>query len=390
MNSRPCFGADSPSGGLRRRQVLLSGAAALAGAARSVRAEAPIVLGQSAPLTGPAAQLGLQYRDGARLYFDQVNAQGGIGRRAIELRTLDDGYEPDRCAENTRRLLDDDTFALFGYVGTPTSLAALPQVQRAKVPFFAPLTGAMALRQPGQKNVFHLRASYDDETAAIVKHCMGLGTTRIGVVRQNDSYGQAGLDGIAAALARHGLKPGAVAAVERNSSDVAAAVRSMADAKPDVVVLVCTYAASAAFTRAVRAAGYGGVLCNLSFVGTQALATALGPAATGVVVTQVVPSPSSPARQASREFMAAVGRSAGKVGPDYSAFEGYLAARLLVEGLRAADAKGTMTREGLVAGLESLGSRSLGGFSVAFGPESRVASGFVELSMLSADGRVKV
>ena len=85
-----------------------------------------IILGQSAAFTGPAAQLGIQFNAGAKVYFDQVNAQGGVGRRLIDLRNMDDGYEPDRCAENTKKLVADDVFALFGYIGTPTSLAALP------------------------------------------------------------------------------------------------------------------------------------------------------------------------------------------------------------------------------------------------------------------------
>src|SRR3954468_3454642 len=146
-----------------------AGAAALA-ALPAVRAQGDrIVLGQSAPFTGPAAQLGIQFHAGARLWFEQFNAQGGAQHRPIELVKLDDGYEPERCAENTRKLLADDPLALFGYIGTPTSVAALPLATSAKAPFFAPFTGAMALREPFNRHVFHLRASYNDETALIIK-----------------------------------------------------------------------------------------------------------------------------------------------------------------------------------------------------------------------------
>ena len=168
---------------LGRRQFSVGlGAAALAGfPAVHAQGEGRIVLGQSAALTGAAGQLGVQFQAGAKLAFDQANAHGGIGRRSIEIRALDDGYEPDRCAENTRRLIADDVFALFGYIGTPTSLAALPLFTQARVPFFAPFTGAPGLRKPFNRLIFHVRASYDDETELMVRQLTHLGLTRIGV-----------------------------------------------------------------------------------------------------------------------------------------------------------------------------------------------------------------
>ena len=159
----------------RRSFTRAAGALALVGAP-VVRAQSDrILLAQSAPFSGPAAQLGIQFQQGARLYFEQLNAQGGVHRRPIELVHLDDGYEPDRCAENTRKLIDGDPLALFAYVGTPTSLAALPLATAARVPFVAPYTGAMGLRQPFNRLAFHLRASYNDETALIVKQLTALG-----------------------------------------------------------------------------------------------------------------------------------------------------------------------------------------------------------------------
>ncbi|MBC7215151.1 MAG: ABC transporter substrate-binding protein [Burkholderiaceae bacterium] len=366
-----------------RRQFSIA-AAALLGLPAVRAQEGRLVLGQFAPFTGPAAQLGIQYHSGARLYFDQLNAQGGMGGRSIVIRTMDDGYEPERCAENTRKLLSEDVFALFAYVGTPTSLAALPLATRAQVPFIAPFTGAMALREPLQKNVFHLRASYNDETALIVKQLTHLGLKKIAVFHQNDAYGQAGLDGVRLALAAQNLKPVATATVERNSVDVAKAVATLAAAAPDAVVQVSAYKSCAAFVRAARKAGYGGLFYNVSFVGTQALAEELGKEAEGVVVSQVVPSPYNAANGITREFVAAA-KKAGNVQVNYSSMEGYLAARLFAEGLKRASKP---TREGLVAGLESLGETAFGGFQVSLSPTRHVASRFVELSMLKGDGRV--
>ncbi|XAH24307.1 ABC transporter substrate-binding protein [Xylophilus sp. GW821-FHT01B05] len=366
---------------------LMAGGAVLATAAPRVWAQGDtrIVLGQSASLTGPTAQLGLQYQAGAKLCFDQVNAQGGVGRRTIELRSLDDGYEPERCAANTRKLIDEDALALFGYVGTPTTLAALPLANQARVPLIAPLTGAMALREPFHRNLFHLRASYDDETALIVRQLTNLGLTRIAVFHQNDTYGKAGLDGVVKALAAQKLQPAGTVTVERNSEDVSAAVKQLSAAWPEAVVQVGTYAACAAFVRAARKAGYGGTFYNVSFVGTQALADALGKEGAGVVVSQVLPSPYKTTHAAAREFLEAVKKGSG-VAPNYSSFEGYLAARVLVEGLRRAR---TPDREGLIAGLEGIGTGTVAGFPVSFGVTDHVASHFVELSMLTGDGKVR-
>ncbi len=372
----------------RRKFSIVAGAATLAGfhTARA-QSEGKIILGQSAAFTGPAAQLGIQFYQGAKVCFDQVNAQGGVAKRLIEIRKLDDGYEPDRCAENTRKLIADDVFALFGYIGTPTSVVALPLATKEKIPFIAPFTGAMALREPFNRYAFHVRASYNDETGLIVKQLTSLGLKKIAVFYQNDAYGKAGLDGTTLALGMRGLKPVAQATVERNSTDVAAAVKTLVAAAPDAVVQISAYKSCAAFIREARKAGYGGLFYNVSFVGTQALADELGKEGAGVVVSQVMPSPYDGARQIAREFTDAV-KSAGKDAQvNFSSMEGYVAARVLVEGLKRAGSK--LSRESLITGLESMGTQSLGGFSVTFSANDHVASNFVELSMLMGDGRVR-
>ncbi len=376
---------------LNRRQFSLGiGATALAGfGVARAQSEGRIVLGQSAAFSGPSAQLGIQFNQGAKLFFDQLNAAGGVGKRMVEIRTLDDGYEPDRCAENTRKLLADDVFALFGYVGTPTSLAAVPLFTQAKVPFFAPFTGAESLRQPFNRLIFHVRASYYDETALIVRQLVNLGIKKIAVFHQNDAYGKAGLDGVNKALAEHKLPLAGAATVERNSVDVAAAVEKLVAAKPDAVVQIATYGASAAFVRAARKAGFGGTFYNVSFVGTQALADELGKDGAGVVVSQVVPSPYQPSRQITREFLDAIKKAGDKVQPNYSSMEGFLAARIFTEGLRQAAASGKISRDSFISGMEGLGSQVISGFPVSFGPNDHTASTFVEMSMLIGDGRVR-
>jgi branched-chain amino acid transport system substrate-binding protein len=346
-----------------------------------------IVLGQSAAMTGPAAQLGLQMNAGARIFFNGLNAQGGINGNTVELRSADDGYEPDRCKANTEKFIKDDVFGLFGYVGTPTCLAALPLVVDAKMPFFGPFTGAEALRDPFHRSVFHLRASYYDETALIVKQLTSLGLKKIAVFYQNDAYGKAGLEGVTRALKALNLAPAALGTFERNTVDVAQAVKDITPKLPDAVVQIGAYKSCAAFIRASRKAGYGGTFFNVSFVGTQALADELGKEANGIMVSQVMPFPFSTTTPISREYLDAVRKAGGDAQPNYSSMEGYLAAKVLAEGLKRAGRN--PTRDSLITGLESIQNADFGGFSVKFGPKDHVASRFVDLSMLTEDGKVK-
>jgi branched-chain amino acid transport system substrate-binding protein len=357
-------------------------------AAPALRAQSErILLAQSAPFTGPSAQLGIQFHQGAKLYLEQINGRGGVHNRRFEIVNLDDGYEPDRCAENTRKLIAMDPLALFCYVGTPTSVAALPLATAAKVPFFAPFTGAMALRQPFNRYAFHLRGSYNDETEAMVKQVTLMGLKNIAVFHQNDAYGKAGLTGVELALKSRSMTPAATATVERNSVDVAPAVKTIMATNPDAIVQIGSYKACAAFIRAARAAGFGGSFYNVSFVGTQALADELGKDAAGVIVSQVVPSPYGGSRAVTREFLEAMKKAGAEYQANYSSMEGYLAAKVFAEGLRRGP---KASREGLIAGLESIFDESIGGFNVSLSPTNHVASRFVELSMLTADGRVRI
>lgn len=345
-----------------------------------------IVLGQSAPFSGPAAQLGAQFHLGAQLYFAALNAKGGVNGRRVELQRLDDGYEPERCAANTRQFLKDDVFALFGYIGTPTSLAALPLATEAKVPFFAPFTGAQALREPFNRYAIHVRASYFDETAAIVRQITAVGIKRIAVFYQNDAYGKAGLEGVERALKTQNLAPVVSGTVERNTTDVAGALKDILAAKPEAIVQIGAYKACATFVRLARRQGFGGNFYNVSFVGTQALLEELGAEARGVSVSQVMPFPYAPVNAISGEYLAAVRANQGHT-PNYSAMEGFVAAKVFAEGVRRAGR--TLTREGFITAIESMRDVDLGGFPLDFGPGKHTGSRFVELTLLTEDGRVR-
>jgi ABC-type branched-subunit amino acid transport system substrate-binding protein len=366
------------------RRVAATGATlALPAWAQSFR----IVLGQSAAFSGPAAQLGIQMNKGAKIFFDQLNASGGVNGQTVELRTLDDGYEPDRCKANTEKLIKDEVFGLLGYVGTPTCVAALPLVNDAKIPFFGPFTGAEVLRDPYSKWVFHLRASYYDETGLIVKQLTSLGLKKIAVFYQNDAYGKAGLEGVKRALKPLGLEPVALGTVERNTVNVAKSVTDIVAAAPDAVVQISAYKSCAAFIREARKAGYGGTFYNVSFVGTQALADELGREGRGIMVSQVMPFPFSTTTPISREYLDAVAKAGPDAQPNYSSMEGYLSAKVFAEGLRRAGRN--PSRDALVTALESIQNANFGGFRVDFSTKDHVASSFVDLSMLTEDGKVR-
>jgi branched-chain amino acid transport system substrate-binding protein len=374
---------------MNRRHALGAIGAALAGAsARGAIDGERWLVGQSAALTGPAGELGLQFKLGAELLFNKVNAQGGVAGRPVELRSLDDGYEPHRCVLNTQRLIEAGASVLFGYVGTATSLAALPLSSAAKRLFFAPFTGSEAVRIPYNPTAFHLRASYVDETRAIVKHLTSVGIQRIGVFYQNDGDGKAGLLGVARALKLQYQAPAGLGFVERNSVDVAAAVKSILAARPDAIVQISTYRSCAAFIRAARDAGYGGVFYNISLVGAQALARELGAAARGVVVSQVMPFPFAPTTRLAADYLAE-GRAAVGPGfePSYGSLEGYVAAKILVEGMRKAGRD--LSPAGIASGLEGLHDHDLGGFHVDFGPGRHTGSKFIDLTMLADGGKVR-
>jgi len=360
------------------------GAAASASAEDGVTANR-ILLGQSAAFTGPAAQLGIQMRNGIQAYFDYVNANGGVHGRKLELLSLDDGYEPARCAPNTKRLIEQDkVFALIGYVGTPTMAAAYPIHSKAKVPLVGPFTGAELLRVPFNRYIFHVRASYYDETEKIVEQVVSIGGKNIAVFYQNDSYGQAGLKGVEIAMQKRGLKISALGTVERNTAQVEAAVKTIHAVRPDAVVMISAYTSIAEFVRQMQKAGSTSTFYNVSFVGSKALSDALGEEGVGVAISQVVPFPWGAAVPVVREYQQ-LSKKAGHSDYNFGAMEGFLVAKVFVEGLRRAGRN--LTREGFIDAMEAMRDVDLGGFYVGYSPNNHAGSKFVDLTIIGRGGK---
>jgi ABC-type branched-subunit amino acid transport system substrate-binding protein len=355
--------------------ALASGAALAQGVTDS-----QIVLGQSVALTGPAQELGKDMQLGANLYFNEVNVRGGVNGRRIVLKTLDDGYEPPRAVENTKKLIGEEkVFALFGYVGTPTSAAVLPLFTEAKVPFVGAFTGAELLRAPFNRYIFNVRASYFDETEAIVQHLTAMSVDKIAVFYQNDAYGMAGLTGVERALKKRNLQIAAKGTVERNTVDVAKSVAEITKAQPQAVVMISAYKSCAAYINAMRRAGSNPTFWNVSFVGSKALAKELGPEGRGVQISQVVPFPWDSSIPVVKEYRALLEKAKGE--PGFGTLEGYVAAKVMVEGLRRAGKN--LTRESFIKAMESLDPYDVGGFKVSYGPDNHNGSHFVDLTIIS-------
>ena len=364
--------------------VLLSAFAVCAAQAQGVTNDT-ILIGQSAALSGPAELLGKEMKSGAEAYFKVINDAGGINGRKIKLVSLDDGYEPDRAKANTQKLINDEkVLALFGYVGTPTSNAALPVFTEAKVPFIGAFTGAQSLREPFNRYIFNIRASYFDETERIVENLVAQGVKNIAVCYQNDAYGKAGLAGMERAMKKRNLPIVALATVERNTVNVAEAVKTMAQVDATAIVMVSAYKSCAAFIREMQKAGKFPLFWNVSFVGSKALADELGEASRGTQISQVVPFPWSTEHRVVSEYQKVIG---GEANYSFTSLEGYIAAKVLVAGLRKAGKN--LSRESLVDALANSDVMDLGGFKVDFSPDNHNGSTFVDLTIISKNKQFK-
>lgn len=364
--------------------VLLS-LTTIAGKAATGVTDTTIVVGQSAPLTGPASQQGIEMRDGALAYFDYINSKGGVAGRKIVLKTLDDAANTERAANNTRQLIaQDGVFALFGYVGIEPSRAALPMVEKENLPFFAPLTGGALLHTQFRPNVFNIRAGNALEGEKIAENMQGMSFKKIAVLYSDDAGGKAAYEEFAQALKKYGMHVMGSATIARNSTNVAAAAAAIRAMEPHAVMLIATYPSSAAFIQAMRKDALSiPFFWNMSFVGSQGLSKALGRDAAGVMISQVMPSPWHARMALIKQYRELYLRQPGRQ-PGFSSVEGFIAAKAFVQGLERAGSR--LTRASFRAALESATNVDLGGFTLQFSPTSHEASRYVELTVIRRDG----
>lgn len=320
-----------------------------------------ILIGSSLALGGHAGYLGTQTLNGAMAYLNHVNAQGGIHGRKIRLIALDDQYDPPRCVLNTQKLIiEENVFALFGYVGTPTTAKIIPMVEEARIPLVGMFTGANDLREPTQRYLINVRASYYQETAALVKLLVErMGLDKVAVFYQYDVYGFDGLKGTELALKNYGLLPVAKGSYTRGTLRVEPGLEKIATSGAEAVVMIGTYEPCAEFIKKSRARGFNPVFCNVSFVGGSELARRLGEDGEGVIATQVVPPPETrDTLWGVREYAELLAVYFPGSEPNFVGLEGYTNARVLVEGLKRAGRN--LNREGFIDAIESIQNYDLG------------------------------
>ncbi|MBI5276534.1 MAG: ABC transporter substrate-binding protein [Burkholderiales bacterium] len=376
---------------LDRRKVLAAacGVAALpcatvamAAPARRAPQDGVLRLGQSTSLSGANGAVGRQFRDAALGWFDHVNAEGGVRGMRFELVTLDDGGVVERATTNAKLLTSSNRVAgFFGFAGPGANREGMQAAAAEGVPFIAPVSGMDVLRQRDNANVYLLRAGHRDEIRQIIRHTTSIGINRLALLFEYESAGWEIRDSFAQAAESAKLAGSASASVSRGSADVGAAVPALTGANPQAIILGANPSASAAFVKAARKAGFGGTFYTLSTVGGQVLVEQLGALAVGLSVAQVVPFPWNGGTAISRDFLAFC--SERNVTPDFASMEGYVAARWLTEALKRAKPR-DIGPGMLEAALEQMPPTNMGGFPLAFSPETRSASAFVELTVVSS------
>lgn len=344
-----------------------------------------IVLGQACALKGQAAGLGTGMQTGLQVWFDKVNAGGGVLGRKIRLVSVNDGYEPERTAVAVKMLLEQEkVFAMIGGVGTPTAKVAIPLCTEAKVPFVGAFTGAELLRAPHNRYVVNVRASYFQETEALCKHLVdGQQVKRFACFYQDDAYGQAGLEGIKRALAKRNMELVATGTYKRNTVAIAEGLQAIAQGKPEAVLLVGAYAPCAEFMRQAKADPglASATMCNISFVGTDNLVKAVGPAGEGSLISQVVPLPQEGAAPVVAEYLADMAKAGKQADVGFISLEGYLVARFFTE--VATRTGKALTREALLDTVAKTTALDLGGFTLAFGADDNQGSDSVFVTRIS-------
>jgi methyl-accepting chemotaxis protein len=346
-----------------------------------------VVFGQSAPLSGAVASLGDGTRRGIELAFSEVEAKGGIHGRMIELRSLDDAYDPDRALDNVRSLVrSGDIFGLAGAVGTPTSKLSERIARGGRVPFVGPVTGTGFLRTPDRDNVINVRASYAEEVDALVQHFERIGgIDSIGFFFQADAYGFAVKQALEGALGARRAAIKTLAPYDRATGDVSGATKIICEARPKIIFMAGTAEITAKFVSAVRAAGVEAQFATISFVCSAEFARRVGKAGAGVIVSQVVPIPNQQGDPLASVFSAACTRSGDGTGQDFAMLEGFIIGRVIGEILERAGPN--LTRDRFLASIfEEPTTLDISGFSLSYGPRDNTGSHSVFLTQLGENG----
>ncbi|MDP1953296.1 MAG: ABC transporter substrate-binding protein [Polaromonas sp.] len=344
-----------------------------------------IHLGQSTALTGPQSHSGTEFTSGAKLQFDDINSRGGVHGRRIKLTTLDDGYQPEKSAENVAKLISEgEVFSIFGVLGAPNTATALPVASNRKVPFLFPMNGDPAIRRVPNRYYFTAHASFEMEAEKIVDQLTLTGIRKIGVAHLDNPYGKGILAAVRKSLEQRQLTPAGVIAFDISGKDASVAADALYESKPNAIILGGAGKAIPDFIAAYQKKSRGTRFIALSGVGSDFLIKTLGPASAGIVVSQTMPYPWALSASIVRDYQRL------KSARDQSAYNyinllGFVSARVLTEALQRTGKE--LTRERLISTLESMRLVDLGGFVVDFSPENHHGSKLVDLTFIDGKGK---
>ena len=345
-----------------------------------------VTIGCSGALSGPLAGFGADLKLGVEAAMGQINAKGGVNGRVLQFQMMDDGYVPQRTVDNVGKMqADGNVFALMSCIGTPNNIAIVPLIEESNLPYVAPLTGASSLRKPGMRNVFHVRASYTDETQRLVQKLVTMGIKELAIVYLDNGFGKEVLGDATRALEAQGVKAVAQVALATDGKNLAEAVHQVTASKPAAVLLGTAGAASVGLIAALKKASPMLPLAGLSVTLTSDGLKGLGAAGSGLALTMVFPDPYRAKTPVVRDYQAAM-RAIGQQEFSLGSLESYINTLVLAEGLERAGRD--VTRAKLRSALSSVQKFDLGGFSVDYSAAAPyVGSRYVDLGVLGAAGR---
>ena len=347
-----------------------------------------IRLGASQVLSGPLGSQTVQYGEGARLMFDSVNAAGGVHGRKISFTSLDDGFDVKRALENTRKLLDDEkVFMLFNSTGTAQTAAVLPMLKEAKTILFGPVTGASGLRETYNPYVFHVRASYAIEASHMLSQLNRIGVERVALFYQDDGLGKALLAEVQKAAEAEGLPLVAVVKSDPAAPDMAAAASAIAEASPQAVIVGTAGMTFTNFIKAVQSTNTHPVFYGFSVASLDLINNQLKGKARGIILAQIMPSLRNTTIPVVVEYLKVLKAKSPKAVPSASQFEGFVHARLLVEGLRRTGRD--LSTDAFIKAMEDSKEIAFGRFTAQYSAKSHKGSSYVELAIIDAQGRLR-
>ena len=350
----------------------------------AAHAQAAIVVGQSCDLSGATGARGREYIKGVDAFIDRLNAQGGVNGRPVKMVRYDDAFLPEKTLENTKRLVEQDgALVLFGMGSAPSTAAILPYAADRKIPVFGSLSGATGLRK-GQPILVHFRASFVDEVNRLAMHLSTIGIKKIALLAADLPIGKDGIAAFESAAKVRGLDIVKIARVSADMKNLGESVATIAAAQPQAVLILAPAGPGIQFTEALKKARVTGQLAGLSVMSSDSLYKALGEQVQGMIITQIVPFPWDTRLDMSRDYQKLM--VGAKIPLSVDSMEGYMSARLLTEGLKAAGPK--LTRESFMAGLEAMNRKDVGGLQVTFSPEDRSLTHLVDITMIGKNGKL--